>query len=183
MDLRMVKTRRQIKTAFLKLREKFMPEDIKVKDICDEAMINKTTFYNHYTDSIALSEEIDNGVIDSIISNFSEWNKIFDDPRIYAKNLLLALERNADEIKKVFRGKQGVLCTKLEERLYSLCGGMAKSSEDGVLMSFAIGGFVRIGNDYLFSNKKYSLDEISEYSAKMLEALIHQKTLFSQDII
>lgn len=183
MDLRMVKTRQQIKKAFLSLREKFMPEDIKVKDICDEAMINKTTFYNHYTDSIALSDEIDNGVIDSVISSFLEWNKIFDDPKTYAKNLLLALEKNADDIKKVFRGKQGVLCSKLEERLFNLYGGMAKTGEDGVFMSFAIGGFVQLGKDYLFSNHKYSLDEISEYSAKMMEALIHQKTLFSQNII
>ncbi len=183
MDLRMVKTRRQIKSAFLKLREKLMPEDIKVKDICDEAMINKTTFYNHYTDSIALSNEIDNGVIDSIIANFSEWNKIFDDPRMYAKNLLLALEKNSDEIKTVFRGKQGVLCEKLEERLCRMCQGMAKSSHDLMLMSFAIGGFVRVGNDYLFSGRKYNLDELSEYSAKMLEALIRQKNMFSQDMI
>ena len=183
MDLRMVKTRRQIKNAFLKLRERLMPEDIKVKDICDEAMINKTTFYNHYTDSIALSNEIDNGVIDSIISNFSEWNKIFDDPRMYAKNLLLALEKNAEEIKTVFRGKQWVLCEKLEDRLCRLCRGIAKTGEDVMLMSFAIGGFVRIGNDYLFSGKKYNIDEISEYSAKMLEAIINQKNMLSQDII
>ena len=50
MDLRMVKTRAQIKEAFLKLREYLMPEKIKVKDICEMAMINKTTFYNHYID-------------------------------------------------------------------------------------------------------------------------------------
>ena len=121
--------------------------------------------------------------IDSIIANFSEWNKIFDDPRMYAKNLLLALEKNSDEIKTVFRGKQVVLCEKLEERLCRMCQGMAKSSHDLMLMSFAIGGFVRVGNDYLFSGRKYNLDELSEYSAKMLEALIRQKNMFSQDMI
>ena len=47
MDLRIVKTKQQIKQAFLSLRAQYLPEKIKVKDICERAMINKTTFYAH----------------------------------------------------------------------------------------------------------------------------------------
>ena len=48
MDLRVAKTKNRIISAFLKLRDKLTLEKIKVKDICDEAMINKTTFYKHF---------------------------------------------------------------------------------------------------------------------------------------
>ena len=77
MDLRMLKTRKQIKTAFLALRERLMPEKIKVKDICEMAKINKTTFYHHYTDSIELSNEIDEAAIDQVMMDFTDNVSIF----------------------------------------------------------------------------------------------------------
>ena len=59
MDLRIVKTKNQIKRAFLSLRNKYSLEKIKVKDICELAMINKTTFYKYYVDSFALADEVE----------------------------------------------------------------------------------------------------------------------------
>lgn len=153
MDLRMVKTRRQIKDAFLKLREKMLPEKIKVKDICEMAMINKTTFYHHYTDSKALSEEIENHAVDRILLHVPEREMIFEDPHMYMMGLLHALERESGNLRTVFRGKQESMCAKLEERLCALYGNEIGEAEDRVLFSFMIGGFVRVVRDHLFSEE------------------------------
>ena len=177
MDLRMVKTRLQIKKAFLTLREKLMPEKIKVKDICEVAMINKTTFYNHYTDSNELSNEIDDSAIDKVISSLPEKNTIFENPKAYISGMLQALERESSNLKVVFRGKQEVLCAKLETRLHNLYDNATNDPDDNIRLSFAIGGFTCVVRDYLFSSKKYSIRQLEESTAQLFETLIKSKAV------
>ena len=174
MDLRMVKTRRQIKEAFMRLRERYMPERIKVKDICQEAMINKTTFYNHYTDSIELSNEIDDYAIDNVMMDFSEYDLLLEDPKAYVDGLLHALERESENLKKVFWGKQEVLCAKLEERLYRMCESEQDDLETRIRLSFSIGGFVRVVKDYLFVDQPYNVEQLAAYTTDLVELLLKQ---------
>ena len=171
MDLRMVKTRGQIKTAFLSLRERLMPEKIKVKDICEVAQINKTTFYHHYTDSIELTKEIEESAIDLVMMDFVERDQMFDNSKAYIAGLLHSLEKHSDELRIVFRGKQEVLCARLEERLHALYDPKTKQVEDRVKVSFAIGGFVRVVKDFLFFNKKYDIDQVILSTVCLLAAV------------
>ena len=48
MDLRIEKTERGIKNAFIELRSRKPLEKITVKELCELACINKSTFYSHY---------------------------------------------------------------------------------------------------------------------------------------
>ena len=57
-DLRTIKTKKSIENAFLELRQKKNLEDIKVSELCSIALINKTTFYNYYSDIYELSNEL-----------------------------------------------------------------------------------------------------------------------------
>ena len=176
MDLRMVKTRAQIKEAFLKLREKLMPEKIKVKDICEMAMINKTTFYNHYMDSVQLSNELEDAAIDRVILGFAEKDQIFEDPNAYIVGLFQSLERETATLRSVFRGKQEILCAKLEERLYGIYEKRVKDLDDAVRLSFAIGGFVRVVRDYLFATESVDVGTLTEASSRMLAMLLAKPT-------
>ena len=175
MDLRIVKTRRQIKKAFLKLRARLMPENIKVKDICDEAQINKTTFYKHYNDSMELSNEIDDSTIENVVSRFPDREMLFESPKEYILSLLKAMEMNADSLRTVFRGKPEVLCLKLEERLHNFFADKAKSYEDGIKISFAVGGFVRVVNDHIFNGKIYDIDRLVDYTVTLLEPIVRPR--------
>ena len=173
MDLRMIKTRNQIKEAFLTLRQKFMPENIKVKDICQVAMINKTTFYNHYTDSAQLSNEIDDSAIDGVISEFSEKDKLFEDPRAYIQGLLNALGNESNNLKVVFRGKAEIMAAKLEERLHSFYDDKIKDNEKRLGLSFAIGGCVRVVQDFIFNGEKCDITQFTEATTNMIEMLLN----------
>ena len=175
MDLRMVKTRTQIKNAFLALREKLMPDKIKVKDLCEVAMINKTTFYNHYTDTDELSREIDDHAIDMVLSEFSEQKKILVDPRAYVIGLFAALERQSSHLSRVFRGKQDVLCNKLETRLREVYRETADRPEESVRVSFAIGGMIHVVRDYLLSGTKYSIEQLIDSTARLFELLLDKE--------
>lgn len=69
MDLRIQKTKAAIKKAFLELRRKKPIEKITVTELSRLAEINKATFYLHYSDIYSLAEEIEDEVIDDILSD------------------------------------------------------------------------------------------------------------------
>ena len=53
-DLRIIKTKKILFDALLKLMKKKNFEKIKIADICEEALINRSTFYAHYEDKYEL---------------------------------------------------------------------------------------------------------------------------------
>ena len=67
MDIRIEKTERAIKNAFLELRSRKPLGKITVKELCSLAAINKSTFYSHYEDIYALSDKMESETIVSRI--------------------------------------------------------------------------------------------------------------------
>ena len=65
-DLRVLKTRKAIKGAFLTLIQTKGYDRITIQDIADEAMINRNTFYLHYIDKIDLMESLCKDSIDQL---------------------------------------------------------------------------------------------------------------------
>ena len=85
------------------------------------------------------------------------------------------MEREAEYLKRVFRGKQDILCAKLEERLRCFYDQSDKSEDEKVRLSFAIGGFVRVIKDYISSDIKGDISQLAETTARMLEFLLKSK--------
>ena len=165
MDLRMQKTRNQIKQAFLALRKRYLPKQIKVKDICEMAMINKTTFYNHYADSLTLSDEIDEVAIEQVLAHFEEKDQLFKSPTAYIRGLLKAVEKEAPTLLAVFHERQEELCAKLEEKLRATYATSPKKIKQNLFLAFAIGGFARLANDYLLTGASPAILELAEAAA------------------
>ena len=57
-DPRVLRTRKLITSAFIKLSQEKSFSDISVKDITEEASINRATFYNHFLDKYDLLEKV-----------------------------------------------------------------------------------------------------------------------------
>lgn len=69
MDIRIEKTKKSIINAFIELRSRRPLEKVTVKELCEKAMINKSTFYSHYSDVYDLSAQLENEVIESVLGN------------------------------------------------------------------------------------------------------------------
>lgn len=106
MDIRIVKTERAVKNAFLKLRSKKELEKITVKELCQEAQINKSTFYSHYKDIYDLSDAIEEEIVDSIIKSIMNPEYILEKPAEFAKQLFFACFAQNTMIQVLFSGKQ-----------------------------------------------------------------------------
>ena len=95
MDIRIEKTERAIRNAFLELRAAKPLEKITVKELCSLACINKSTFYSHYEDIYALSQMLESETITTVIKNISSQQESpFKDPDVFTRNLYMALVSN-----------------------------------------------------------------------------------------
>lgn len=62
----------KIQNALLQLLEKNDIDNITVKQICAAANINRSTFYSHYADTLALIRAIENNIHREIISRYPD---------------------------------------------------------------------------------------------------------------
>ena len=67
-DRRIRKTEQAIKSAFAKLLLEKDITDITIKELCDNADINKSTFYLHYKDIYDCADSLLNGAVDKTIA-------------------------------------------------------------------------------------------------------------------
>ena len=68
LDLRIQKTYMSVTKALIEMMEEMPFEDIKVKELCDRAMIRKSTFYKHFADKYELLAFI----VKEVINDYNE---------------------------------------------------------------------------------------------------------------
>ncbi len=106
MDIRIVKTKNCIINAFLDLRAKKAIEKITVKELCEKAMVNKSTFYAHYKDIYDLSESLENQIAEEIIKRLEHPEFILSDPQRFNRDLFHAYLSQEHLIQTVFSGSR-----------------------------------------------------------------------------
>ena len=161
LDIRIEKTERAIKDAFLSLRAQKPLEKIKIKELCERAQINKSTFYAHYQDIYALSNTLEDEFIANILKslpdvepadlqNRTEW---------LTRELFRAFVANQKEVDILFSGsRQGGFINRIEQgirsRLEAYDPSFASDRVRRVILSFCVQGCY-----YTFSNNSGEMDE------------------------
>ena len=146
MDLRIEKTERAIRNAFMELRARMPLEKIRVRELCAAACINKSTFYAHYTDIYALSETLEKETVASIVSSIPDLKgHSAENPDVFTRALCLAFLSNISLIKILFSGKEqsrfGVqLEGELKKVIYRKYPEYERDPEKDILLSYCIQG-------------------------------------------
>lgn len=144
MDLRIQKTKAALKEAFLELRHSKPIDKITVTELSKLAGINKATFYLHYSDIYSLADEMEDEVIDDILSEIQGLNKFFDDPRQHSADLFMAFMKNRLMLNFIFSGSRySRFSKKVEERIKSRLYAefpMLRNRRNDVVLSFIIQG-------------------------------------------
>lgn len=121
MDLRVEKTRKSIINAFIALRAKKPLEKITIKELCEKAMINKSTFYSHYADIYELSEELETEVVISVIQTIDHSGLLFENPEAFTRALFMAYQSQDSLIQILFSGnRSSQLISKVEKGVKEL---------------------------------------------------------------
>lgn len=146
MDIRVEKTLKSIKNAFMELRSKKALEKISVKELCELACINKSTFYSHYSDIYALSESLEIETVNSIVNSIPKTREYTSfNPEEFTRELCIAFASHFSVIEILFSGKNdgrlaNYLETAIKEKIFQKYPEQYANEEYNVLLSYCIHG-------------------------------------------
>lgn len=174
-DLRIIKTKKILFDALLKLMKKKNFEKIKISDICEEALINRSTFYAHFEDKyellMALFEEQKVSLLEKL-----EDNENTNFSKEYLMELLNILINHIDENREIYsailsNNRNGILIDFLIDVIERDVSDRLKDNNDiknsnlplDIIVKFYAGGLINIGMAWLTSKEKYNKEQLLSY--------------------
>ena len=173
-DLRIIKTKKNIYETFVTIMKEKSFEEIKVSDICTLAMINRSTFYAHYNDKYELLEEYINNMKDLISKELEKNTNITNSKEYYLEMIKLLL--NHIELKRdtfasiMINNKNSITMDILYDVIDKDIIKQIKINNDhqatlvpiDIISRFYLGAVISICTEWIVS-KKYTKEEILKY--------------------
>lgn len=179
-DLRVIKTRKNLYESLIFLLKEKTFEEIKVSDICNQALINRSTFYAHYNDKYELFADLIESLKNSLAHELSKNEQISNSKEYYLEMLRIFLDhvdkewniylaimvhnRNSVIMDMVY----STLNDDIKKRIEMDNKKLDKNIPSDIIAKFYLGAVFNVGTEWLRNPNHYSKQEILEY----LEALI-----------
>ena len=179
-DLRIVKTKKILFNSLLNLMKIKNFEKIKISDICEESLVNRSTFYAHYDDKYELLIDLFEERKLSLLKVFEDnENKAFS--KEYLMELLSILIDHIEENKETYsailaNNRNGILIDFLIDAIEKDVSEKLKGNSEimisdlplDIIVKFYAGGLINIGIDCITRTKKYSKKELLLYINKLI---------------
>ena len=155
-DLRVTKTRRLIKAAFLDLVQAKPVQKVTVTELAKRAEISKGTFYLHYVDIYDLYNQTVKETVSKIAGSFDPYPDLFSAPESFVRTFLfsqvepLGLSLSAGE-RALLTEKNMQSCSKypqcfldgFKEQIYQV-GALARCEENDIKIDFLLTGMLSL---------------------------------------
>lgn len=160
MDLRIEKTEKSIKNAFIELRARKPLEKITVKELCSIARINKSTFYSHYRDIYDLSDAMEAEIVEAVTNSISHPEYIIENPAAFTQELFVAYLSQSSLTDTVFSGNESShLASRIEDSVKKLLfeknPGLREDMVLNIVLSYCIQGAYHAFRE----NSRYDADK------------------------
>ena len=178
-DLRIVKTKKILFDTLLKLMKQKNFDKIKISDICEEALINRSTFYAHYTDKYELLDDLVEDLKISLLNDLGDNNNT--SPKEYIMKLLSILIDHMDEKKDIYsaillNNRNGFLVDFLIDIIERESSNRLKNIKEikestlplEIIIKFYAGGLINICLSWLTQKEKYTKEQLIEYINKLI---------------
>lgn len=179
-DLRVIKTRKNLYEALLFLLKEKTFEEIKVSDICEKALVNRSTFYAHYNDKYELFADLIETLKNSLASELSANTKISNSKEYYLEILRIFLDhvQNKKEIYSaiMLHNKNSVIMDMIYDTLNEEITKRIEHEKNNknipsdIIAKFYLGAVFNVGMEWLKNSNHYSKQDILDY----LEILISE---------
>ena len=176
-DLRIIKTKKVLYQALENLMIDNSFEEIKVSDICTRALINRSTFYAHYTDKYELLDEYINSLKDDLQSELEKNININNTKEYYIEMIRLLLnhieEKKNTYLSIMIKNKNSILMDIVDDVinkniLEQIKEENSKKIPSTIIIKFYLGGVINICLEWLKYDNKYSKEEIIDYIDKLI---------------
>lgn len=166
MDKRTVKTEKIIKDAFFKFLKTKSAEKITVTEICREADINRSTFYDHYEDMPNFIKSIEDDVVTQCLQilNLYHYDK---DTQYLLGSFFSAIKENKNLFSLMFQTPYSNCWNKYKEESKKLARPVwlkeSNLSEPEVdfLLEYMLGGTYGVMNQWIESDFEMDMKTIS----------------------
>lgn len=178
-DLRILKTHKALYEALIMLLEEKEYEEIKVSDLCDKAMINRSTFYAHFSDKYDLLDSFMNDLKQSLVDELNRNNQ-YHNTKEYYMELIKLFINHIDEHKTTYRSiitnnRNSILVDMFYDTVRNDCkktfetlpNSLDEQIPDDIIIEFYLGAIVNLGIEWANKNK-YTKEEIITYLNKLL---------------
>lgn len=186
-DLRIVKTKKLLYTTLVELMKEMPFEEIKVSDICNRALVNRSTFYSHYQDKYDLLQEFVKDIKNTLAIELSK-NKEVNSVRDYYIEMISIfidhIEENKDIYKSVVVNNKNsitmdivydVMNDDINKHIEEFDEYMNKKIPVDVIVKFYLGAIFNVGIEFLNNNHKYTKGEIIKYIKILIPENLFEK--------
>ena len=183
LDLRVEKTYRLLHMAFSQLLEEKNFDEITVNELCDKAMIRRTTFYKHFADKYQYYAFFIKELNDDITSVESPDKKITD-PNSYittiSRSLLSFISSHKNLVDHIVASNMDpllfrVLQEEFEEQISLFFHAVKKSTSsapDKLIVSFCAGGLMNIVMWWISHPESVTEEELFKSMTGLMEQLL-----------
>ena len=165
-DLRVKRTYILLKNALFELLAHQSFEEIKVNDICNLAMVHRTTFYSHFSDKYELLEYCIKDVEDELTQKI-KYNKYSNLREFYTNLIMSLLEYIADnKIVALFTNACISYITEMLEKEEDM--EIYHETPISIIAQFYSGAVINTIIFWLKTNSKLSEKELCEYIVSLI---------------
>ncbi|MFI9578838.1 TetR/AcrR family transcriptional regulator [Staphylococcus capitis] len=183
-DLRVKKTQRALMDSFLELLKTKNFSQITVQDLCDRAMVRRSTFYRHYSDKYDLLNQVLANFSNSLHESHSE-SLLVKQPKSYFENIvrdtLYFLIENRETIQSIFTISYydevtRIVYTQLYKGVerqvnFDIRHGIRFTIDLEVYKEFIAGSILRIIYAWLKEGQERSVDELTIEVVKIINGI------------
>lgn len=177
-DLRVIKTKKIIYETLLELLKEKTFEEIKVSDICEKAMINRSTFYAHYSDKYELFASFIKDLKDQLAQELGK-NKNFSNSKEYYMEMLKLLIEHVEEKKEIYsaimiHNRNSIIVDMVYDTVNADIKSHIEEAKNeskipsDIVAKFYLGAVFNVSMEWLKNNSKYSKVELLYYFDQLI---------------
>lgn len=174
-DLRVIKTKKLLYDSLLELMKDKPFEEIKVSDICDRALINRSTFYAHYSDKYELFSSYIESLKEALSKELEKNTNITNSREYYLEMLSLFFNHVLEQREAYLAiGKQNRNSIVMDMIYNAFSEEIAKRIENEEIISknkipgkfvatFYLGAIFSVGMEWVTNKDKYTKEDLLKY--------------------
>ncbi len=179
-DLRIIKTKKHLYEGLISLLKEKAFEELKVADICEKALINRSTFYSHYSDKYDLLDALIKDIKASLKEELEKNKNISNTKEYYLEMLRILFEHiNTREnfYSAILVNNQNSIVTDMifqalnediQKRIENNNKVLRNKVPTEIVASFYLGAVFNMGIEWLKQPSKYTPEELMHYLNTLL---------------
>ena len=175
-DLRIIKTKKNLYEGLLNLMKERTFEEIKVSDICNKALTNRSTFYDHFSDKYELLDSLINDLENDLVEKLEE-NVNYSNAKEYYMQMI---EIFFDHISNNINVYSSILKKNNNSIVMDMANHIRKSDKIlkteipvEIISKFYVSAVINVCLEYIKFPNKYEKEDILKYLDTLLPDKIY----------